>query len=107
MEPVKKSVVVERQSKAIELSAIVSLEETLHCSIETLHPLHYSILKATLLLGHYRRHKSKLFNRVVHSQRFMTGLWNVLGLLRLQKSCDGIKHTLKKKKKGGGRRTIT
>lgn len=56
--------IVERHTEVVKLSAIVSLECSIFAawSIETLQPLHESILKAILLLGHYRRHKSKLFN---------------------------------------------
>lgn len=47
-----------------------------------------------------------ILHRVVHSQRFMAGLWNVLGLLHLQQGCDEIEKTLKKPNNQTNRRWI-
>lgn len=75
--------VVERHTEVVKPSAIVSLECSIFASwsiIEDISPNCLTIL-----------------HRVVHSQRFMAGLWNVLGLLHLQQGCDEIEKTHKKK----------
>lgn len=74
--------VVEWHTEVVKLSAIVSLE----CSIFAAWSIIEDISPNCLTILH----------RVVHSQRLMAGLWNVLGLLHLQQGRDEIEKTHKK-----------
>lgn len=84
--------VVQRHTEVVKLSAIVSLE----CSIFAAWSITEDISPNCLTILH----------RVVHSQRFMAGLWNVLGLLHLQHGRDEIEKTHQKTPNQTNRRRI-